>query len=134
MVKSGAATWSEVFDEYVRWISPIGMSPREVAKDEVIGEVQFTKGERIFFMFSSAGHDEAYFEAPETFDIKRNTGPSIPFGAGPHFCGGAAVARSLITDVALPKLFKACPNLRLAGPAPFTGWAFRGPTKMPVAW
>ena len=134
MVKSGAATWGEVFDEYLRWISPIGMSPREVAKDEVIGGVQFTKGERIFFMFSSAGHDEAYFEAPETFDIKRNTGPSLPFGAGPHFCGGAAVARSLITEVALPKLFAACPDLRLDGEVPFTGWAFRGPTKMPVAW
>ncbi|MFY9320575.1 cytochrome P450, partial [Lentibacter algarum] len=93
-----------------------------------------TKGERIFFMFSSAGHDEAYFEAPETFDIKRNTGPSLPFGAGPHFCGGAAVARSLITEVALPKLFAACPDLRLHGEVPFTGWAFRGPTKMPVAW
>jgi len=134
LVKAGAATWGEVFDEYLRWISPIGMSPREVAKDEIINGIEFKKGERIFFMFSSAGHDEAYFEAPEVFDIKRNTGPSIPFGAGPHFCGGAAVARSLITEVALPKLFASCPDLRLTGPVPFTGWAFRGPSKMPVAW
>ena len=110
------------------------MSPREVAKDEIINGIEFKKGERIFFMFSSAGHDEAYFDTPEVFDIKRNTGPSIPFGAGPHFCGGAAVARSLITEVALPKLFSACPDLRLTGPVPFTGWAFRGPRKMPVAW
>lgn len=133
-VLSGAATWGAVFDEYLRWMSPIGMSPREVAQDATIHGIHLQKGDRVFFMFSSAGHDEAYFNNPEVFDITRDTGPSIPFGAGPHFCGGAAVARALITDVALPKLFKACPDLRLTGPVPFTGWAFRGPTKMPVAW
>jgi hypothetical protein len=31
-------------------------------------------------------------------------------------------------------LFEALPGLRLAGPAPFAGWAFRGPTHVPVVW
>src|SRR3954468_23137086 len=32
MVRSGAAKWIDVFEEYARWIAPIGMSPRRVAK------------------------------------------------------------------------------------------------------
>lgn len=133
-VRKGEASWGQVFDEYVRWISPIGMSPREVARADVIHGIPFEKGTRVFLMFSSAGHDEAHFEEPQLYDIKRNTAPSIPFGAGPHFCGGAAVARALITEIALPKLFERFPQMSLAGDVPFTGWAFRGPTKMPVAW
>jgi Cytochrome P450 len=85
-------------------------------------------------MFSSAGRDEAHFDRPEGFDITRDTAAAIPFGAGPHFCAGAAAARCLITQVALPLLFEALPGLRLTGPVPYRGWAFRGPTTMPVAW
>ena len=124
--------WQNAFAEYVRWQSPIGMSPRLIAQDDVINEIAFTKGDRAFLMFSSASHDEAYFDAPETYDITRDTGPAIPFGAGPHFCAGAAASRCLITQVALPLLFDAFPDLKLNGPAPFTGWAFRGPLSVPV--
>ncbi len=134
LVQQNKASWGDVFSEYARWMSPIGMSPREVAQNDEVCGVSFEQGDRVFFMFSSAGHDEAHFETPERFDITRNTGPSIPFGAGPHFCGGAAVARALITEVALPLLFHELPNLHLTGEVPFQGWAFRGPTKMPVAW
>lgn len=134
MIAAGAAEWGQVFDEYVRWISPIGMSPRQVARADTACGVAFTPGDRVFFMFSSAGHDEAWCSDPTRFDITRDTGPAIPFGAGPHFCGGAAVARTLIAEIALPRLFQALPDLRLDGPAPFTGWAFRGPTRVPVAW
>ena len=85
-------------------------------------------------MFSSASRDEAHFTDPDNFDITRDTQASIPFGAGPHFCAGAAASRFLITQIALPLAFRHFKNLRLTGPVPFTGWAFRGPTTMPVAW
>src|SRR3954454_12042262 len=31
-VQGGAAKWIDVFEEYARWVAPIGMSPRRVAK------------------------------------------------------------------------------------------------------
>jgi hypothetical protein len=31
-------------------------------------------------------------------------------------------------------LFDRLPGLRLAGDAPFGGWAFRGPLRVPVTW
>lgn len=133
-VQAGQATWGQAFDEYARWISPIGMSPRRVARTDTVCGVTFQPEDRVFFMFSSAGRDEAHFDAPDRFDITRDTGPAISFGAGPHFCAGAAAARALIAEVALPMAFAALPNLALNGPAPFAGWAFRGPLCVTVRW
>ena len=134
LITTGKATYSDAFEEYARWMSPIGMSPRRVARTDTVCGVTFAPEDRVFFMFSSAGHDETYFDTPEQYDLTRNTRPAISFGAGPHFCAGAAVARALITRVALPRLFARLPDLALSGPATFTGWAFRGPTHVPVKW
>jgi cytochrome P450 len=133
-VRGGQRAWTDAFSEYLRWISPIGMSPRMVAEPDIVQGVSFETGDRVFLMFSSASHDEAYFDHPDRFDISRDTGAAIPFGAGPHFCAGAAAARCLITQVALPMLFDALPGLALDGPVPFQGWAFRGPLSVPVKW
>ena len=134
LVRDGTADWGMVFDEYARWMSPIGMSPRRVAQVDCVGGVTFQPDDRVFFMFGSANRDEAVFDHPDRFDLRRDTGPAIPFGAGPHFCAGAAASRALITLVALPMVFARLPGLRLAGEAPFRGWAFRGPVRVPVAW
>jgi cytochrome P450 len=130
----GSLGWDAVFSEYARWISPIGMSPREVALTDTVAGHDVTQGERVFLMFGSANRDEAVFDAPDRFDPWRDTSHAIPFGAGPHFCAGAAASKALIAEVALPMLFERLPGLRLIGPAPFAGWAFRGPRAVPVAW
>ncbi|MEZ5739205.1 MAG: hypothetical protein R3E68_06920 [Burkholderiaceae bacterium] len=49
---AGDLSWGQVFDEYVRWISPIGMSPRRIARAHAIGPVRFEVDERIFFSCS----------------------------------------------------------------------------------
>jgi len=134
LIKDGKATFQDAFEEYARWVSPIGMSPRRVARADTAGNVNFDVEDRVFFMFSSACRDETQFSNPDEFDITRDTSAAISFGAGPHFCAGAAAARALIADVALPLAFARLPGLRADGPAPFAGWAFRGPVSVPVAW
>jgi cytochrome P450 len=133
-VRDGKASYQDAFLEYARWMSPIGMSPRRVARDDIVNDISFVTNSAVFFMFSSAGRDETHFESPDLFDITRDTQASIPFGAGPHFCAGAAAARALITQVALPMAFAALPDLHLTGPVRYHGWAFRGPVSVPVAW
>ena len=135
-VESGAATWMQVFDEYCRWLAPIGMSPRRVAVEHEFGGVRFEPGDRVFFMFGSANRDEAHFAEPDRFEIGRDTSKSIAFGAGPHFCAGAWASRSMVADVALPTLFARLPGLRLheGEPVRIGGWAFRGILNLPVAW
>ena len=133
-VKSGDVTYRQVFEEYARWMSPIGMSPRQVAQDETVLGYHFTEGQRVFLMFGAANRDPRVFDQPDSFDVGRDTRRAVSFGAGPHFCAGAAASRALIADVALPKLFDRFPDLHGNGPVEFGGWAFRGPLSVPVAW
>jgi len=141
---SGTLDWNAVFDEYVRWISPIGMSPRRVAQTYEIHGLQLLPEDRVFLMFGSANRDESCFDQPHIFNPLRVQGVGagqdsakhIAFGAGPHFCAGAAVSRALVANVALPTLFSAIKELALSADelTRFGGWAFRGPLNTPICW
>lgn len=133
---AGNVTWLQVFEEYARWIAPIGMSPRRVAKPWTIRDIALEPNDRVFFMFGSANRDEKYFKRPDEFDVTRDVSKSVAFGAGPHFCAGAWASRAMIADVALPTLFARLPGLRLADTEPVRigGWAFRGILNLPVTW
>ena len=133
-LQAGTFSYLQVFKEFTRWISPIGMSPRRIAKPYHYKGVNFVKDTHAFLMFSSANRDEIYFDDPNQFDPWRDTSKSIPFGAGPHFCAGAWASRSLIVNVALPMILDAFPNMTLNGSVEFTGRAFRGPLKVQVTW
>src|SRR3989440_11404625 len=135
-VAEGKAKWIDVFEEYARWIAPIGMSPRRVAKRWSYGGVDFEPEDRVFFMFGSANRDEACFGDGDRFDITRDTSKSIAFGAGPHYCAGAFASRAMVADVALPRIFARLKGLRLdkAEPVRIGGWACRGLLHLPVAW
>ena len=133
-IRARHASYTDAFNEYTRWVTPIGMSPRRVARADTVCGVDLEPEQTVFLMFSSACRDEAHFDAPERFDISRDTSAAIAFGAGPHFCAGAAASKCMIAEVALPRLFAALPDLALAGPVTMHGWAFRGPLRVPVRW
>ena len=134
LAQSGAISWLQTFEEYARWISPIGMSPRRIAKPWRIRDVAFEPEERVFLMFGSANRDEKHFANAEAFDVRRDASKSIAFGAGPHFCAGAWASRAMVADVALPAIFARLNNLRLVEPPKIGGWAFRGLINLPVTW
>jgi cytochrome P450 len=91
-VRSGEVSWLAVFEEFARWLSPIGMSPRRIAKAASVNGVDLVPDDRVFLMFGSANRDEAHFANADQFDLMRDTSKSIAFGAGPHFCAGAAAS------------------------------------------
>ncbi|MCW8843665.1 MAG: cytochrome P450 [Rhodobacteraceae bacterium] len=134
MVRAGEASWLQAFEEYARWVSPIGMSPRRIAQRAEVDGITFEPEDRVFLMFGSGNRDEDVFARAEVFDITRDLSASISFGAGPHFCAGAWASKCLIAEVALPMIFDRLGGLRLEGETRFGGWAFRGPLTMPVAW
>ena len=136
MVLNKECNWMQVFEEYLRWMSPIGMSPRRIAKNYSYANINFELDDRIFFMFGAANRDPTIFSNPEKFDITRDCAKSIAFGAGPHFCAGAWASKALITEVVLPLVFQMLPNLRLDPKysVEYVGWAFRGPLAVNVLW
>ena len=136
MVRDGRVPWLQAFEEYARWISPIGMSPRRIARLWRFKGVDFAPDDRIFFMFGSANRDEAQFDRADVFDATRDTSKSIAFGAGPHFCAGAWASRAMVADVALPSIFARLPQLRLDATQQIRigGWAFRGLLNLPATW
>lgn len=136
LVRAGKVSWLQAFEEYARWISPIGMSPRRIAKPWRFKGVDFAPEDRVFFMFGSANRDERVFAQADRFDVTRDIAKSVAFGAGPHFCAGAWASRAMIADVALPAVFARLGGLRLAAGEPIRigGWAFRGLLELPAEW
>ena len=135
-IQSKKKSWTDGFEEFSRWISPIGMSPRRIAKDYQLKNIEFNKNDKVFLMFGSGNRDEECFEYPEEFNVSQDRSKSIIFGAGPHFCAGAYIAKCLIGEVALPNLFLNLPNLELDinSKVEFRGWAFRGPLELRCVW
>ena len=136
LIRRGEKPWLQAFEEYARWISPIGMSPRRIAKPWTIRDIAFEPEERVFLMFGSANRDEKHFADPDRFDLSRDTSKSVAFGAGPHFCAGAWASRAMVADVALPTVFARLKNLRPVEepPVKIVGWAFRGLLNLPLTW
>ena len=134
-VEADPTQWRNVFEETVRWVSPIGMYPRQVARRVELGGVVLEEGARVGVVLASGNRDEAVFENADRFDINRAKKPHVAFGGGAHFCLGTWAARVQVGEVALPTLFSRLKTLRHGeGPVTWAGWVFRGPTSVPVAW
>lgn len=134
MILRSEVSWLQAFEEYSRWISPIGMAPRRVARRHDYEGVTFEPEDRVFLMFGSANRDEDVFARADLFDVTRDISRSLTFGAGPHYCAGAWASRALIAEAALPAFFARVKNPRLDGEVQFGGWAFRGPLALPCRW
>lgn len=117
-------------------MSPVGMSPRRIAKPFRLRDIDFDTDDPVYLMYGSANRDERHFADADTFDIRRDNSKSIPFGAGPHFCAGAWASRAMVAGVALPTIFARLPNLHLVeNPnTMFAGWAFRGLRDLWISW
>lgn len=85
-------------EEIIRWTSPVAYFKRMVAEDCEIAGVPIAAGERLTLWYPSANRDEAAFEDPFRFDLRRHPNEHVAFGGGgPHFCLGAHLARREIT-------------------------------------
>jgi cytochrome P450 len=98
----GERTWASVAGELLstRTMFPIAL-PRIALADTWLGGRHIITGTTVLPSLIAAAHD-----GPPS--------PSIPFGAGPHYCPGAALARVWLC-AALEAFFGTFPRARLAG-------------------
>ncbi|MBN8291749.1 cytochrome P450 [Rhodobacter sp. NTK016B] len=105
-------------EEALRFDPPLHMFTRwAYERIEVMGHV-FEPGDEVGVMLGAANRDPSMWENPSVFDPGRPAKPNLAFGVGLHFCVGAPLARMELVR-ALPKLFAACPDLRLAEPVDY---------------
>lgn len=85
----------------------------------------------------AANHDPELFPDPLVLDFDRDATRHMTFGAGPHFCLGASLARVELQE-AFAVLTKRLPGLRLAvDPDELTwtsGMKVSGLLRLPVTW
>ncbi|HXS63346.1 MAG TPA: cytochrome P450 [Streptosporangiaceae bacterium] len=110
---SAAAAFVE---EVLRFDSPVQFA--EDRRRKVPAEIGgYTVGphDHLIVMLGAANHDPRRFAEPQRFWPGRPDPGPLSFGAGAHFCLGAALAR-LEGTIAFPRLFGRFPALAAAGP------------------
>ena len=136
IVDADPQKWLHMFEETVRWVSPVGMYPRQTASRTELSGMPIEEGARAGVIVASGNRDERMFDNPDVCNIARPRKPNLAFGSGAHYCMGVWAARLLVGEIALPQLFKSFRGLALVGEIPikWTGWVFRGPVNLPVHW
>lgn len=98
----------DAIDEWLRWLSPLPRMPRVVRGDAIVAGCPVPLGAQVLLDFASANHDPAVFDAPGECRLDRRPNPHVAFGAGPHTCVGAHLAR-VQARVLLTRLLAAAP-------------------------
>ncbi|MEV4320345.1 cytochrome P450 [Actinocrispum sp. NPDC049592] len=83
----------QAIEEIVRFESPVQGFVRTLTQDLELHGERLAAGEQVMLSFASANRDEDAFDDAAVFDITRKRSASVAFGAGPHFCLGAWLAR-----------------------------------------
>ncbi|MCH5584944.1 cytochrome P450 [Shimazuella sp. AN120528] len=100
-----------MIEEVLRFRFPATMD-RKVAKDTSVFGHEMKEGQAIVAWIGSANRDGAQFAHAEEFDIHRQGNQRhFTFGAGPHFCLGAPLAR-MEANIALTTFVKRIANIQ----------------------
>ena len=120
-------------EEMLRFECPVKVVGRTSLIDRQLGGYTIRAGQRVLVLLGAANRDPEQFRDPERFDITRTPAPHLAFGAGPHFCLGAALSRAEVQET-LRQLLPLLAEWRLAPEAP--AWrasdTFRALTKLPL--
>ena len=124
-------------EETMRYFGAVRSTGRFASEDIEYKGILFPKGTLVVPSLVLANRDSTVFNEPNTFDITREPAgqPQMTFGAGIHYCLGAALARAEQQE-ALPLLAQRLPNLRINGDViwkPSTVAIF-GPENLPIAF
>lgn len=121
-------------EEMLRWWTPVMNFRRTASVDTVLAGQEIAAGEKVVVSFLSANYDEAVFENPESFDIRRQPNKHLVFGHGPHFCLGAHLARVQMRTM-FAELIKRTSWIELAGePVNLRSNFQRGMKYLPISW
>ncbi len=113
-------------EELMRWDTPLQMFERWVLEELSLDGVRVPRGAELGLLFGSANRDPAVFADADRLDVGRDPNPHVAFGAGVHFCLGAALAR-LELQTSFGTVLRRMPRLELLEePVWAPGYVIRG--------
>jgi len=117
--------------EMLRWDSPVQYIGRRVMVDNlVVDGVELERDQVVMGLLGAGNRDPEQFADPDRFDITRPEIQPLSFGAGIHYCLGAALSR-LETEIVFEKLITRFPRLSMDGVPPRKGlFAVRSYTEL----
>jgi len=121
-------------EELLRYDSPVQASRRVTLEPVTVCGVDIPAGAFVMASLGSANRDESFWgpDAAELRLDRDNARQHVSFGAGPHHCLGASLAR-LEASIALARLTARFPGLALDGEVTWNGRInLRGPAHLPV--
>ncbi|WP_406190998.1 MULTISPECIES: cytochrome P450 [unclassified Streptomyces] len=88
-------------EEVLRYDAPVHVTARVALSSTCVGEIDVEPGTIVILLLAAGNRDEAEFPQADRFQGNRKTkGIGLAFGAGPHFCLGASLAK-LEAEIAL---------------------------------
>lgn len=123
----------KAIEESLRYNTSAQRFKRVLTRDvELHGKVM-KAGDSVILAYGAANRDERKFENPDVYDIDRNTGGHLGFGAGKHFCLGNSLAR-LVAKTTIQGLLAEIPEFTLEDNdfewVPSSN--FRSPVRLPL--
>jgi cytochrome P450 len=124
----------DAVEEFLRLFS-IASTVRVVTRDGEFAGCPMKAGDRVVLPTASAARDGDQFQDPDEFRLDRFPNPHLAFGAGPHRCPGAHLAR-LELRIALEEWHRLIPDYELAADPPVTEYVgpVAGLTALPLRW
>src|SRR5215510_9573183 len=92
-LRADPALIPDAVEEMLRYCNPLHYFRRTATADTELGGQQVRAGDKVALVYTSANRDEAVFDRPQDFDIRRSPNPHVSIGIGTHFCLGAHLAR-----------------------------------------
>jgi cytochrome P450 len=135
LLRRDPALTTNAVEELLRYDSPVQASRRITLEPVSISGVTIPAGAFVMASLGSANRDEGYWgpDAAELRLDRANARQHVSFGAGPHHCLGASLAR-LEASIALARLTTRFPGLALDGQVVWNGRInLRGPAHLPVS-
>ena len=98
-------------EELLRFDPPLHLFTRYAYEKVTLFDHTFERGDEVALLLASANRDPDAWPDADTLQPSRPVKTHHSFGGGLHFCVGAPLAR-LEMQIALPRLFHRCPELR----------------------
>src|SRR6516164_7194719 len=135
LLRDDPALITNAVEELLRYDSPVQASRRITTEPVNISGATIPAGAFVMASLGSANRDEGFW-GPDAAGLRldrENARQHVSFGAGPHHCLGASLAR-LEASIALARLTARFPGLALDGQVTWNGRInLRGPAHLPVA-